>query len=95
MLTMLFVACAIWAGLLLILTVFFDVWVYLCTKDFDFVLSTWMNRHKSLDERLMPKQAALLRAIVLTERGLKYFFFFVIIPLYALFIFKFIGAKNG
>ena len=95
MLTVLYVVCAIWAGLLLVLTVFFDVWVYLRTKDLDFVLSVWMNRHKMLDQRLLPKQAALLRAIVLTERGLKYFFYFVIIPLYIVFIFKLIGAKNG
>lgn len=94
MLTVLFVTCAIWAGLLLILTVFFDVWVYMNTKDFDFALSAWMGRHKKLDPRLLPKQATLLKAIVLTERSLKYFFYFVIIPLYALFIFKFMGVKN-
>lgn len=94
MMTLIFVGCAVWAGLLLVLTVFFDVWVYLNTKDFDFMLSAWMNRHKTIDQRLLPKQAALLRLIALVERILKYFFFFVVIPLYALIVFKFIGATN-
>ncbi|MDX1253633.1 MAG: hypothetical protein IDH49_15550 [Gammaproteobacteria bacterium] len=92
MMTMLFVTCAIWVGLLLMLTVFFDVWVYLNTKDFDFVLNAWMNRHKKVDQRLLAKQAALLRTVSLIERGLGYFGLFVVIPLYALSLF--IGAKN-
>lgn len=91
MLTAVFVMSAMWVGVLLVLTVIFDVWVYLSTKDIDFVISTWMSRHKKIDQRLVPKQALLLSAIALVERGLRYFFFFVIIPLYIFFIFKHAG----
>jgi hypothetical protein len=97
MMKLLFLICAVCAGFLLVLTISFDVWVYLTTKNFDFMLRTWMERHKSPDPRLLPKQAALLRLICLTERGLKYFFYFVINPIVVLLVFKFIGlgAKNG
>lgn len=84
--TVLFVSLAIWAGLLVLLTVYFDVWVYLDTKNFDFVLNTWMNRHKTLEQHLLPRQAALLKVVSLVERGLGYFGLFVVIPLYALLI---------
>ena len=80
---MLLMTCVAWAGLVLVLTVIFDIWVYLVTKDFDFVLSAWLNRHKTFDRRLLPKQAALLKAIGLIERGLGYFGLFVIVPFYA------------
>lgn len=86
MLSVLFAACAIWAGVLLVLTFSFDVWVYLSSKDFDFVLHAWMNRHKTLDPRLSHRQAMLLRTVSLAERSLGYFGLIVVIPLYAFFI---------
>ena len=67
-----------------VLTAVFDIWVYLNTRNFDFMLSAWMNRHKTIDAQLLPKQAALLKAICLVERGLKYFFYFVLLPVMAL-----------
>ena len=97
MMKSLFLICAVCGGFLLVLTVSFDVWVYLTTKNIDFVLHTWMDRHKTVDQRLRPKQAALLRAICLTERILKYFFYLVIIPIFVFLAIKLVvlGAKNG
>ena len=87
----------VFAGFLFILAVSFDVWVYLTTKDIDFVLSTWMNKDKASDPRLLPKQAVLLKTICFIQRGLKYFFYIVIIPVFVLLAFKVIGlrVKNG
>ena len=88
MLSTLFIASAILATVLFVLMIFFDVWVYLNTKDLAFVLSVWVKRHKEIDQRLMPKQAILLKAICATELGIKYFFYFVFIPIAALYIFS-------
>ena len=95
MMKSLFLICAVCTGFLFVLTVSFDVWVYLTTKDFDFMLRTWVDRHKTSDPRLLPKQAALLRAICLTERGLKYFFYLVIIPIVVLLVSKVIDGRRG
>ena len=82
MMSALFLACVAWAIFLFVLTVFFDIWVYIVTKDFGFVLRAWRSRHKTPDPCLLPKQAMLLKSISLLERGLGYFGLFVIIPLY-------------
>lgn len=90
---MLLLICVVWAALFLILTIIFDVWVYLDTKDFNFVLGVWMKRHGAPDAHLSPEQAAMLKAISLIERSLGYFGLFVVVPLYAFLIFT--GAHNG
>jgi hypothetical protein len=86
MLTALLIMCAIWAGLILAMTVFFDVWAYLTTKDYYYVLKVWTNRHKTHGQLLSPRQASLLRTLSLAERGLGYFGLFVVIPIYLLYI---------
>ena len=76
--------CIGWAVSLVVLTVIFDVWAYWTTKDFDFVLKAWMNRHKRTYKNMSSKQAALLMVISKAEIGLGYFGLIVVVPLFVI-----------
>ena len=95
MLTVLFYLCAGIAIFFGLLTFFFDIWVYVTTKDIDYVLQTWAKSNEPADSRLLPTQIALLKFIRIMERVLKYIFYFLLVPVILVLLFKLMGINHG
>lgn len=83
-----FLLCKIWAATLLFLTVTFHILAYSSTKDISYAFDAWSNRYKNSNQHLPKYQVSLLKLIVVTERSLKYFLYFVMLPLFIFYIFK-------
>ena len=77
----LLLVCVVWGGLLLVLTIAFDVMVYNRTKSFEYMLKTWMSRHNNNVHSLTKNESRLLNVVGKLERGLGYYGLLVVVPL--------------